>query len=233
MAKHKEPILLSWSGGKDSAMTLWELRKGGDYDVTHLITTISECDQQIPMHGIKRKLLESQAKAIGLPLTIIELPKPCPNETYVERMHAALLPFREQGISKIAFGDIYLDDLRDFREEHLEDVGFEALFPLWHRDTKDLAYAFINAKFKAVITCICENSLKQEMAGRVFERSLLADLPLSVDPCGENGEFHTFVYDGPLFNHAIPIKLGKTYNGGDFFYCEIRPKPATRAKRSS
>lgn len=228
MPKRKEPILLSWSGGKDSAMTLWQLRKSPDYVVTHLVTVLTEQDERITMHGVPRHLVEAQAEALGLPLTVVHVPQGAPNGLYCERIDATLVAFKEAGLTKIAFGDLFLDDLRDFREEHLERLGMEALFPLWHRETKELAYAFLNARFKAVVTCVDERALNPDCAGRHYDKSFIADLPLNVDPCGENGEFHTFVFDGPLFSKPISIKACSRRTEDKFHYCDLarRATPA-------
>jgi uncharacterized protein (TIGR00290 family) len=243
MAKLKERILLSWSGGKDSMMALWELRKSNLYEVAGLLTVLTEGDECITMHGVARQLLEKQAAALGLPLELVFVPQDSGNEVYLARLNEALARARADGLQRVAFGDLFLDDLRDFREEHLEAVGMEAIFPLWHRDTKELAYAFLNTKFKAVITCVDEQSLDLAFAGRMFDRTLLSDLPITVDPCGENGEFHTFVFDGPLFSHALPIKVGAKRSCERFHYCEIasrkvadkaslKPEKAPKAPRT-
>jgi uncharacterized protein (TIGR00290 family) len=233
LPKHREKILLSWSGGKDSAMALWELRKAPEYEVVGLLAALTEEDHRITMHGTPAELIEAQADALGLPLECFEIPRRCSNTLYLQRFHEALARYREQGIMRVAFGDLYLDDIRDFREEALEAVGMEAIFPLWHRETKELCYAFLNAKFKAVVTCVAEGALAPEFAGRNYDRGFLADLPLSVDPCGENGEFHTFVYDGPNFAAPIPLKLGKHAVCADrFHFCELAKKTVARKARS-
>lgn len=224
MARLREKIILSWSGGKDSALALWDIRKSGHYDVVGLVTIVAEPDERVAMHGICRSMIEQQAHALDLPVHIVTVPDQCPNETYVTCVNDALQKFVELGIRKLAFGDVYLDDLRDFREEHLDAIGMEALFPLWHRDTKELSYAFINAKFKALITTVDSTVLDKGFAGRTFDRSLLSDLPITVDPCGENGEFHTFVYDGPTFMHPVPVKIGHRHSCTRFHYCDLSPK---------
>lgn len=229
MPRTKEPIALSWSGGKDSAMAHWELRRGGEYDVVALVTVLSEGDERITMHGVTRHLLEQQAKSLGLPLELVFMPKGAPNSLYTERLGETFLRLKEQrGLKKVAFGDLFLDDLRDFREEHLDSLEMEAEFPLWHRCTKELSYAFLNAKFKAVVSCVDEQTLDMTFAGRPYDRAFLADLPITVDPCGENGEFHTFVYDGPTFAKTVPIKVGTRHSEDHFHFCEI----AARAQLS-
>jgi len=221
MPKEKERVLLSWSGGKDSAFALHEMRKSQEFEIVALLTAITENDERVTMHRVNRDVLEAQARAVDLPLDIVVLPQVCNNCEYTERMYAALRRHQAHGIRLVAFGDLFLDDIRDFREEYLEAIGMEAHFPLWHRDTKELAYAFVNQKFKAVVTCVDSEMLPSSYAGRAYDRAFLADLPLNVDPCGENGEFHTFVYDGPVFNQPLPLKLGEQTHDEHFHYCEI------------
>ncbi len=226
MARLREKIILSWSGGKDSALALWDIRKSGHFDVVGLVTIVTEPEERVTMHGVSRGLIEQQAHAMDLPVHVVHVPTACPNDLYVERVNVALRKFVGTGIRKIAFGDVYLDDMRDFREEHLDAIGMEAIFPLWHRDTKELSYAFINAKFKAILTTVDGTVLDKDFAGRTFDRGLLSDLPITVDPCGENGEFHTFVYDGPTFLRPVPVKIGLRHSCARFHYCDLAPKAA-------
>lgn len=231
MPMEKEKAVLFWSGGKDSAMCLWELCRSGRYEVVALITAIYESEQCVTMHRVPRELIEAQAHALGLPLYFIDVPKSCTNVVYLERINAKLSSLRdEQGVTKAAFGDLFLDDIRDFREEHLEKIGMEGLFPLWHRDTRELSQQFINAKFRAIVTCVDEHSLSAEFVGRAYDRNFVADLPLGVDPCGENGEFHTFVFDGPCFKRPLAVKSVDTANDRGFHYCQLtQRKTAPRA----
>lgn len=224
MARIKEKIILSWSGGKDSALALWDMRKNGTFDVVGLLTVVTEPDERVTMHGVCRSLIEAQASAMNLPLHVVRIPQDCPNGIYIERVNAVLVGLFEAGIRRVAFGDVYLDDLRDFREEQLEAVGMKAVFPLWHRDTKELSYAFINAKFKALLTTVDGTVLDKDFAGRTFDRGLLSDLPITADPCGENGEFHTFVYDGPTFLRPVPVKVGQRHSCSRFHYCDLGEK---------
>jgi uncharacterized protein (TIGR00290 family) len=173
------------------------------------------------MHGVSRRLLEQQAAALNIPLDLVHIPKAASNSVYLTRLNTVLHRLQSRGINKLAFGDLYLDDLRDFREENLDSIGMEALFPLWHRCTKELSHAFLNAKFKAVIVCVDEQTLDSSFVGRMYDRTLLADLPLTVDPCGENGEFHTFVFDGPLFAQPVTVKLGSRRSCDHFHYCDL------------
>lgn len=232
MARHRERILLSWSGGKDSAMALHEIRKAKVYEVIGLVTALCEKDSRVTMHGVCRDLVEAQARAIDLPLDFMLVPAGSSNRLYTQRMHETLTRHRDQGISKVAFGDLYLDDIRDFREECLEALHMEAIFPLWHRDTKELSHSFITSKFKAVVTCVDKAVLDESYVGRPYDRSFIGDLPLSIDPCGENGEFHTFVYDGPIFLEPVPVKVGDHYQEAGHCYCEIHPHRQTKLSRA-
>ena len=186
--------------------------------------------------GVSREAIEAQARALGLPIDIVTVPKGCCLHTYNDSLATAAAAKRDLGVSKIAFGDLYLDDLRDFREECLEMIGMEAIFPLWQLDTQELAWAYVHAKYKAVVTCVDEQSLPRSFAGRLYDRAFLSDLPLGVDPCGENGEFHTFVFDGPVFDHPVAIKQGTPYSEASMHYCDVLgqsnpPKQAMRRAR--
>ena len=204
-----EPILLSWSGGKDSALALHALRQMPGVEVTGLLTTVTEDYDRISMHGVRRVLLEQQAEAAGLPLHVVSIPPDCTNEIYEQRMAAALAPHRNRGVHRVAFGDLFLEDIRAYRETKLAGAGMAALFPVWGRDTAELALDFIAKGFQAVLVCIDTNALDPAFAGRAFDADLLRDLPFHVDPCGENGEFHTFVHAGPIFRRPIPFQLGE------------------------
>jgi len=203
-----EPVLLSWSGGKDSSLSLHALRQTPGVEVAGLLTTVTEEYDRISMHGVRRTLLERQAVAAGLPLHIIWIPPDCTNEIYEERMAEALAPHRERGIRRVAFGDLYLEDIRVYRETKLAGAGMEALFPVWGRDTAELAREFIAQSFAAILVCVDTQTLDASFAGRAFDETLLRDLPPEVDPCGENGEFHTFVHAGPIFQQPIAVQRG-------------------------
>lgn len=215
-------IALSWSGGKDSALALWSLRKQAGTAPVALMTTITDRYQRISMHGVRRELLTRQADATGLPLTEISIPARCPNEVYEQRTDEALLS-PPQRVSTIAYGDLFLADVRAYRERRLEAVGKQGLFPLWHRDTTELAHEFIDAGFSALIVCLDPTKLDQTFAGRRFDRELLADLPAGVDPCGENGEFHTFVHAGPIFTESIACRTGEVVARDGFVFCDVLP----------
>lgn len=222
-------ILMSWSGGKDSAMALHEIRKAREFEIAGLVTALSETDARVPQNKISREMICMQAESIGLPVDFLYLPDHCDAATYKEKYMNALVPYKNQGVTHMAFGDLFLDDLRDFREDCLEKIDLQCEFPLWQRCTKELALAFINAKFKAVVTTVDCHALSEDFLCRTFDRSFLADIPINVDPCGENGEFHTFVFAGPLFSAPLSIRSGSTGRNGHIAYCDIVTKtPRTR-----
>lgn len=202
-------VLFNWSGGKDSSLCLHKLLASGDYEVSRLVTTINQEKRRISMHGVREELLELQVNLIGLPLHKILLPGQVSMEEYDRLMGKALEKFREQGIRCSVFGDIFLEDLRTYREQRLAKAGIEALFPLWKQPTEKLAQEFIASGFKAVVVCTDADKLDQSFAGREYNHHFLKDLPPDVDPCGEHGEFHTFVYDGPVFRNPVPFKYGE------------------------
>lgn len=200
---------MNWSGGKDAALCLYRGLQNSQYRVSSLLTTINRHYGRVSQHGVRRELLERQAQSIGLPLKTVEMPR-CPSmETYNRLMEEALRFYREQDITTAIFGDILLEDLRTYREEQLEKAGFTGVFPLWDQPTDELLRAFIGAGFKAVVVCVDEEHLDKAWAGRELDESFLKDLPAEVDPCGENGEFHTFVYDGPIFQRPVAFERGE------------------------
>lgn len=220
----KEKIILCWSGGKDSSMSLYELRRSGDYEVVTLLTTLTEPYDRISMHGVRRVLLEEQAAAVGLPLEKIFISTGASNTEYEEKMKTALLRFKSEGITKVAFGDIFLEDLRAYREANLAKVGMSGVFPIWKRETTELSKSFIAAGFKAVLTCVDTQKLDSMYAGRLFNSRLMDDLPPAVDPCGENGEFHSFVYDGPIFKKEVEWVPGeRVLRDNRFCFFDLRP----------
>jgi uncharacterized protein (TIGR00290 family) len=223
-----EPILLSWSGGKDSARTLHELRRDHGVEVVSLLTTVTAGYDRISMHGVRRELLLSQVSALGAQLTTVEIPTPCANEHYERAMAAALAPWIARDVRRVAFGDIYLEDLRRYREEKLAQVGMSGLFPIWKRDTVELAREFLELGFRAVVTCVDPRALPQEFCGREIDASFLADLPAGVDPCGENGEFHSFVFAGPILREAIPFTLGERVVRDGFCFTDLLPLSAAQ-----
>ena len=218
----REKVLVAWSGGKDSALCLWRLNDSR-YEVITLLTTITEDYERISMHGVREFLIEEQAKSLGYPLEKVLIPKNATNEEYEEKMEELLLNYREKKVKTVAFGDIFLEDVRKYREENLEKIGMKGLFPLWGRDTRELAEEFIDGGFKAIITCVDSKALSSAFVGRIFDRNFLEELPASVDPCGENGEFHSFVFDGPIFRNKIEFKLGKVVKRNRFYFQDLIP----------
>jgi len=220
----RQPILFCWSGGKDSAMALHKLRQRKDLDVTVLLTTVTEGYERISMHGVRRELLERQAASIGLPLHEVRIPPQCVNPIYEARMEEALRLHYDQGVRTVAFGDIFLEDLRAYREKNLARVGMTALFPIWKRDTRELIREFHAARFRSIAVCVDPKVLDRSFAGRELEEAFFRDLPPAVDPCGENGEFHTFVFDGPIFTTPILVRTGEVVERESFVYCDLLPK---------
>jgi uncharacterized protein (TIGR00290 family) len=232
-----EPILFCWSGGKDSAMALHTLLQRPGVRVVALLTTVTEgrvpgfvlanpgsTDDRIAMHGVRRELLKRQAESIGLPLREVFIPPQCVNPVYEARMEEALRLFYRQGVRKVAFGDIFLEDLRAYREKNLARIGMTALFPVWKRDTRELIRHFHEQRFRAVAVCIDTKVLDPSFAGRELDQSFFRDLPSNADPCGENGEFHTFVFDGPIFQFPIPVRTGEIVNRDGFVFCDLLPE---------
>jgi uncharacterized protein (TIGR00290 family) len=217
----KTKILLSWSSGKDSAWTLYLLRQQPQYEITGLVTTFNAAFDRVAMHSTRRSLVEMQAKAAGLPLLAVPLPWPCSNEEYERIMKAVCAQAVDQGVTAIAFGDLFLADIRAYRERQLQGSGLEPLFPLWEIPTGQLARQMIAAGLRAKLVCVDPKKLAPEFAGRDFDLQLLADLPAEVDPCGENGEFHSFVYAGPMFNRAIPVVAGERVQRDGFCFCDV------------
>lgn len=219
----KEKILFTWSGGKDSSMALYTIFNSGLYDVTALITTVTEDYDRISMHGVRSELLRQQADSIGLNLDIVYIPKDSTNDIYENRMSCFLQKYKDQGVSKVAFGDIFLQDLRKYREKNLSQIQMEALFPLWENDTAFLYKKFVSDGFKAVTTCIDTKILDNSFAGKNLDLDFLENLPANADPCGENGEFHSFVYDGPIFKNKIYFSVGEKVLRESFLFCDLVP----------
>jgi uncharacterized protein (TIGR00290 family) len=226
---HPGPPLawMSWSSGKDSARALHEVRTAGSVEVVGLLTTVNSTADRVAMHGVRRALLEAQAAAVGLPLQVVELPWPCPDGIYEERMTAALDQGRQVGIGAVVFGDLYLEDVRAYREQALEGTGVMPVFPLWGRPTDELAGELLSLGFRAIVTCVDLAQAPGELAGRWYDEALLADLPAGADPCGENGEFHTVVVDGPGFSHPIEVERGVVVEREGFVFADVIPVGAT------
>jgi uncharacterized protein (TIGR00290 family) len=220
----RKKILLSWSSGKDSAWALHVLRQQGSYEVAGLITTINSAFDRVAMHSTRRSLLEIQAQAAGLPLIPVPLPWPCSNSDYECAMRTVYDQAIVQGVKSIAFGDLFLEDIRAYRERQLKDTGLEPLFPLWRAPTDELAREMIRSGLRARLVCIDPKALTPDFVGREFDEQLLCDLPAAVDPCGENGEFHSFAYAGPMFSQPILIASGERVERDGFWFADVLPQ---------
>ena len=221
-----EPVALSWSGGKDSALALQQLRASGTHDVVALLTSVTREYDRVSIHGVRRALLEAQAAALGLPLIEVWLEPKSSDAAYQRAFLDALevVAERHPAVKHIAFGDLYLRDVRDYRDRLLASTAYRGLYPLWERPTRALAESFVADGFEATLVCVDETQIDARFAGRRFDHTLLAELPTSADPCGENGEFHTFVHDGPIFARPIPIERGEIVRReGRFTYCDLLP----------
>ncbi|MWB93994.1 diphthine--ammonia ligase [Flavobacterium sp. GA093] len=201
--------LFNWSSGKDSALALYKILQNPDFKIEYLLTSVNEKYQRISMHGVRVELLEAQAKSIGLPLKIMQIPEMPTMEVYEEVMTKTLTELKNEGITHSVFGDIFLEDLRKYREDKLAEMGFEGVFPIWKIPTKDLIQEFIRLGFKTVVVCVNERYLDKSFVGRIIDQDFINDLPENVDVCGENGEFHTFCYDGPIFSKPINFEIGE------------------------
>jgi uncharacterized protein (TIGR00290 family) len=215
--------LLSWSSGKDAAWTLHVLRCADEVEVVGLLTTTNESFNRVAMHGVREALLEAQAEAIGLPLWKVPLPWPCSNEAYEARMAETCAQAVAEGIEAMAFGDLFLEEVREYRIQKLTGSGLTPLFPIWNPDTTSLAREMVAAGLKATLVCVDPRVLNATFAGRDFDAALLADLPSTVDPCGERGEFHTFAWDGPMFRHPVPIRRGEVVERDGFVFADLLP----------
>jgi len=217
-----EKVLFTWSGGKDSILALYELQIRSDYEIVALLTVLTEDYDRISMHGVRSILLERQADSLRLPIEKVYISKNSSNEEYEAKMREVIQRYLTADVSSVVFGDIFLEDLRKHREDNLSKIGMKAVFPIWKRDTVELAHEFIDLGFKAIITCIDSNVLDKAFVGRLYDQQFLSDLPSTVDPCGENGEFHSFVYDGPMFQKEVPYTKGETvFRDNRFWYCDL------------
>ena len=218
-----EKVILSWSGGKDSALALYEIQRRPEYKVVSLLTTLTKDYDRVTMHGVRRFLLEQQAESLYLPLEQMLLSKEASNEEYASKMQAMLAKFQQAGVAAVVFGDIFLEDVRKYREDNLSKIGMKAIFPIWMRDTSELARTFVDLGFKSIVTCVDTKILDKTFAGRMIDAPFLAELPPNVDPCGENGEFHSFVFDGPIFKRRIPFTIGEIIERDLFYFCDLVP----------
>jgi uncharacterized protein (TIGR00290 family) len=215
---------LSWSSGKDSAWALHELRRSDEFEVTGLFTTVNAAFDRVAMHAVRLELLREQARAAGLPLYPIEIPYPCSDEQYATAMSGLVERARQEGVSCMAFGDLYLEDVRRYREERLRGTGIAPVFPLWGRPTRELLDQMLAGGLRAVLTCVDPRVLPAEFAGRELTLELLDSMPAGIDPCGENGEFHSFVFSGPMFSYSLDIEMGEVVARDGFVFADCRPR---------
>jgi uncharacterized protein (TIGR00290 family) len=218
----KEPLVVSWSGGKDSARALYEILQGDEFEVLALLTTVTDVYDQISMHGVPRVLLEAQAASLRLPLEIMRIRKGAPNTEYESTLLDTLSRYEKRGVRRVVFGDLFLEDIRQYRQSVLARIGMTGLYPLWQRDTAQLAHQLISLGFRAVVTCVDPRVLSESFSGRELDTDFLRSLPPGVDPSGENGEFHTFVFDGPIFSEQVRFEVGRVEFRDSFYFCQIR-----------
>jgi uncharacterized protein (TIGR00290 family) len=222
-SRPKAPIkaLISWSSGKDSAFALHEIRRAGEFDVVGAVTTVTETFGRVSIHGVRQEILLAQLEAAGLPPRIVPIPYPCPNDIYEARMGEAVARAAKDGVTHMIFGDLYLADIRAYREQKLAGTGITPVFPLWDKPTRALSRSMIESGLQAYLATVDLKKLPAEFAGRTFDEKLLADLPEGVDPCGENGEFHTCVVAGPMFSRALAVKPGERVERDGYAYCDL------------
>lgn len=221
--ERRPKAVVSWSSGKDAAYALWETRRRGAVDVVGLLTTLTGDFGRVSMHGVREELLDRQAAAVGLPVKKVGIPWLCPNETYERAMAAAVGELEREGVQHVVFGDLFLEDVRSYREARLAGTRLRPLFPLWRRSTASLAREMIDAGLEAYASCLDPRHLPKSFGGRRFDAPFLRDPPLSVDPCGENGEFHTFVAGGPMFSRPVPVRVGETVERDGFVFTDLVP----------
>lgn len=215
--------MLSWSSGKDSAWTLQVMRQDPDVVVDGLFCTINEKFDRVAMHAVRVALLQKQADSVGLPIQLIPIPNRCSNADYAKIMTTFVANEGERGVECFAFGDLFLEDIREYREKSLSGTGITPIFPIWGFDTRVLSTTMLDSGLRAQITCVDPSQLAAEFSGREYDASFLSDLPPGVDPCGENGEFHSFAFDGPMFGHTINIKIGETTTRDNFVFTDLLP----------
>lgn len=223
--------IFNWSGGKDSSLALHKVLQNDEFKIESLMTSVNEEFNRISMHGVRRELLIEQANSIGLPLEVLEIPKEVSMESYDQLMREKMASLKTRGITHSIFGDIFLEDLKKYREQRLSEVGLKGVFPLWNQDTSEAVREFIDLGFKAITVCIDAQKLDESFVGRIIDQNFLSELPKDVDPCGENGEFHSFVFDGPIFNSTIQFKIGEKVKrdypnaneewNNSFWFCDL------------
>ncbi|HEY3235091.1 MAG TPA: hypothetical protein VGJ84_10250 [Polyangiaceae bacterium] len=214
---------VSWSTGKDSAFALYQARQRGEVEIVGVLTTVTAAYERVSMHGVREQLLDRQLLELGLPCFKVSIPSPCPNEIYEQRMAEAMAFAKTQGVTHVVFGDLFLEDIRAYREAKLAAIQMSCVFPLWLRDTRELAEEMLASGLSATLTCVDPKQLSAEFAGRTFDRALLLELPASVDPCGERGEFHTFATRGPMFRQPIPVTPGAVIERDGFVFADLMP----------
>ena len=219
----KKKIILSWSGGKDCALACSLIQDSGNYEIVALLTTVTEAYDRVSMHGVRRVLIEQQAESLGFPLETVFIPTESTNKEYEKRMGKVLFGYKEHNVASVAFGDVFLDHVRKYREENLAKAGMGAIFPLWGTDTAELTGDFISMGFEAIITCIDSRVLDPSFIGRAINHDFISGLPSGVDPGGENGEFHSFVFNGPIFKEKINVTVGKIVLRDSFYFCDLLP----------
>jgi uncharacterized protein (TIGR00290 family) len=218
-------VIVTSGSGKDSVLSIYKLMKNIDFEIVAQITTITQDYNRISMHGVRKELLVNQAKSLNIPLEIVSISKGADNNEYEKKMRSLLEKYKQEGIDTVVFGDIFLEDVRSYRTDNLSKINMTGIFPLWNEDTTVLSNEFIDLGFKCIITCVDTKQLDGEFAGREFDKEFLADLPNGIDPCGENGEFHSFVYDGPIFEYPIKIEIGeRVLRENRFHFCDLIPK---------
>ena len=219
-----EKVIFAWNGGKDSTIALYELQKTHKYEISALLTTVTEDYDRISIHGVRCMLLEQQAKSLGIPLEKVYITKNTSKDEYEEKMKNKLMDYKNRGILSIGFGDIFLEDVRKYREKNLSKIGMKGIFPIWKRDTSKLAHTFIELGFKAIIICVDSNVLDKRFVGKIYDKQFLSELPSGVDLCGENGEFQSFVYDGPIFRERVTFTVGDiVLRDNRFYFCDLLP----------
>lgn len=219
-----EKVLFCWSGGKDSAISLYEIQKSRKYQVVSLLTTITRDYDRVSMHGVPRSLVEQQASSLGLPIEEVFIPRDSSNEEYDSKMREVLIRFKQAGVFSVVFGDIHLAEVRKYREDNLSQIGMKGIFPIWGRNTAELTASFIELGFQAIVTCVNTKVLDGSFLGRVLDKRFLSELPPGVDPAGENGEFHSFVFDGPIFKERIGYAPGERVLRDSLYFCDLLPK---------
>lgn len=216
---------MAWSSGKDGALALHRSFHQGDYEIVSLMTTVAENLGRVSMHGVREELLEQQAKAMGLPLQKVPIPVPCPNAVYEKKWEEALAPWKAKGVKHVVFADVFIEDIRRYREQMLAKFGMEAIFPLWGEDTKSLSKELVDAGIESLVVCVDTKKLSANLAGKRYDADFVKGLPPGIDPCGENGEFHTFVYQAPFFSRPVGVEVGEAVNQLGFQFADLKAAP--------